>query len=725
MDSSINIIDDTGIFTDGKYEILFCSGIPQSPNESSYSVVQVLNGADVNNPYMDLKYKIDWQEKGKSIKFISFLMPQDKTYLGDVFMTSPYGLIKKNRTGIGATTLELSSKRNSIVVVPTRALAYEKAKNSRIGESDRYTILYVGGDIKDFKVPSIEAYRSDNSIEYKKFIVVIDSLPILLEKIGEEHFKDYFIMFDEIDSYQYDSSYRPKMEQAFDYYFKFPETKRCLVSATVGKFSNTRIENEPVINVTFSLSTPRTINLIQTNDVLTRTKKVIEQLVESYPNDKILIALNLVTRGMMPIINSLSEEIQSQCGILCSSKTQKDVSSYYKEIISKELPSKITFMSCTYFVGIDIDERFHLVSVADIKHPFTLLSTDKLTQIAGRCRHKDGLLSETVVYSVNNQSDNIDYNLLEQEIITDANLLSDFASNIKEVRSKFPNMIRKFNDILDNEILENSRKAYHGSAPISLVRQVGDKIVPSYFNIDNIIIQVKLKNTLYSQTNNLYQALKEEGHNVEFTGIEEEDIIPQEIYDEIEEQCILNTEEESEYLVEQLREKSTLEARAALAQGLRIKCKRTNDIFLEYFIELQRYVPFEQLVTVLSQYNTLKEYKGCYNKVLLWALDEKHPIKTSLTTSFPIGRKVTGKEILQGMNIIWSGILQNKTLSQASAVRIFNDLFCKVGKRTSIYQKGKRVNGYPIISYDVLGLNCEPIEKVPASQNITRILKIR
>lgn len=128
MDTSNNIISDSSIFTDGKYEILFCSGFPQSPDEDCDKVIQTINGADVNLPYIDLKYKIDWKEEGKSVKSISFLMPQNKTYLGDVFITSPYGLIKKNRTGIGATTLELHSERNSIVVVPTRALAYEKAK---------------------------------------------------------------------------------------------------------------------------------------------------------------------------------------------------------------------------------------------------------------------------------------------------------------------------------------------------------------------------------------------------------------------------------------------------------------------------------------------------------------------------------------------------------------------------------------------------------------------
>ena len=257
MDTINNITFDNNQFSDGKYEILYCTGIPYSFEDDPSPMVQSLNGADVNCENVDLKCKVNWLEKNKVIESISFMMPRDDAYLKDVFTTSPYGLIKKNRTGVGATTLELSSPRNSIVVVPTRALAYEKAKNSRIGDTNKYSVLYIGGSITGFNIPSVEDYLSDNEIKDKKFIVVVDSLPSLLDKIGEEHFKDYFIMFDEIDSYQYDSSFRPNMEQSFDYYFKFPETKRCLVSATIGKFSNARIENEPVINVTFKYSSSR------------------------------------------------------------------------------------------------------------------------------------------------------------------------------------------------------------------------------------------------------------------------------------------------------------------------------------------------------------------------------------------------------------------------------------------------------------------------------------
>ena len=140
----------------------------------------------------------------------------------------------------------------------------------------------MGGEITGFVVPDISAYLEDSSIQYKKFIVVADSLPRLLNIIGKEHYKDYFLMIDEIDSYQYDCSYRPNMECVIDYYFQFPMNHRCLVSATIGKFSNEEIAKEPVINVQFDDSKSRDITLIHTDNAEIRLKEQIEGASSCY-----------------------------------------------------------------------------------------------------------------------------------------------------------------------------------------------------------------------------------------------------------------------------------------------------------------------------------------------------------------------------------------------------------------------------------------------------------
>ena len=126
----MNIVEPQSIISVGKYEILYASASEWNEKNNiadQKKVVQYLNNAYIQYDYIDLIIEINWIEKGESISSVDFTMPRDEAKLSDIFITTPYGLIKKNRTGIGATTLELNSPRNSIIVVPTKTLAYEKA----------------------------------------------------------------------------------------------------------------------------------------------------------------------------------------------------------------------------------------------------------------------------------------------------------------------------------------------------------------------------------------------------------------------------------------------------------------------------------------------------------------------------------------------------------------------------------------------------------------------
>lgn len=154
----------------------------------------------------------------------------------------PHGIVDKQLAGIGATTLEIKSKRNSIIVFPTKILAYNKWLRSKT------KLQYVGGKINEERdttsIQEIRDYLFDEKIAYKKFLVVADSLYKLLKVIQKEHYKDYFLMIDEVDMLQSESNYRPRLESLIDQYFEFPPKNRCLVTATLRDFSNPRLQQE-------------------------------------------------------------------------------------------------------------------------------------------------------------------------------------------------------------------------------------------------------------------------------------------------------------------------------------------------------------------------------------------------------------------------------------------------------------------------------------------------
>ena len=115
------------------YDVYFNTGNYEIGISNNYKIGQpiwesmpigLINGGLIKYKNVNLRYNIipeDWHKEWQ-IEKVYFTMPQDDAKLSDVFETTPYGLIKKNRTGVGATTLELKCPRNSIIVVPTKAL---------------------------------------------------------------------------------------------------------------------------------------------------------------------------------------------------------------------------------------------------------------------------------------------------------------------------------------------------------------------------------------------------------------------------------------------------------------------------------------------------------------------------------------------------------------------------------------------------------------------------
>lgn len=715
-----NIVEKS-IISVGKYEILFCS-YPTIVDEDDKAIQWLNNARVVANA--QLKYEIIPSVSEDKISCVKFTMPSDDNKLSDVFENLPWGIIKKNRTGVGATTLEINSPRNSIIVVPTRALALNKAIPSKLEGTDKYRVLYVGGITTGVKVPSVEAYLADNEIKYKKFIVVIDSLPRLIEKLGENYSSNYFIMFDEVDTYQDSSHYRENIENSFDYYFSFPFQNRCLVSATVSDFSNPQLKEEPVIEVEFNNPIHQDIKLECVDNPLGKTKELIVALYQNYPNDKIVIALNLVTRGILPIIEDLPVEIQHECSVLCSESNKDNAGEYYADITDGTLPSRIVFMTNIYFVGVDIYERFHLICTAEIAYPFTLFSVEKLQQIAGRCRDKNGVLSETIIYNCRARNKALNIEIIRQNLIEDATDLSQLSALLSKVYQKYPRLNEGSHGIINEDLLNVASRSYYQSSPVSIIREKNNKIYPSYFNIDNILIQIRLLNILYSHPFQLHDALIAVGSNVEYYNsiVNEENIISTEAFNTILERKILTTEEERAAIIESLRERDTIEGRYNLALNLKNNCSRENTIFFEHFIELQKYVPFEQLVNLLSLYDKNSDYKAFRNGVLYWALEENHPVKRTLEANFQLNYFMTGEAIEQAFNSVYSGILGYDPLKQRA---VFTKIGCwvKLSSRTSTTIDGVRMNGYRVLNLNPFDLEGNPIEAISATTDMERIFK--
>ena len=137
--------------------------------------------------------------------------------------------------------------------------------------------------------------------------------------------------------------------------------------------------------------------------------------------------------------------------------------------------------------------------------------------------------------------------------------------------------------------------------------------MPSYFNIDFVRIQVDLLGRLYSTPNNLIDALKSEGHTVEVNNYIENEDIPLDIRMQTDEDFQEATMLQREDLIARLQVEGNIVARERLARNLMTqRCSKQNSLFLEHFIELQKYVPFDLLLEKLREYDNNEDYNRFY-----------------------------------------------------------------------------------------------------------------
>ena len=555
--------------------------------------------------------------------------------LADFIDKMPHGIVDKKIPGIGATTLEINSKRNSIIVFPTKALAYGK-------HSKHPNTLYVGSEIKgqNEKVTNqqIEEYLAKDG--YKKLLVVADSLGRLLGIIGK-NYRDYFLMIDEVDVLQTDNNFRPQLENVIDYYLIFPPKNRCMVTATMKEFSNPHLKTECRFPITWQYNTHRNIDLLHTDNI---TQAVIEKVI-SHPTEKIFIAYNSILQ-IRNIIASLDEETRKECAILCSEASIKEAGEYFVPKLGDNdtLPARINFATCCYFTGIDIEDSYHLITVSDVRRSHSMLTLDRMTQIHGRCRKDNGVLSETIIYntlgyvSVMESMEKYTITLLNKaqkvlKVLESADTISQGDYTLTDLFA-----------IIKEAIREKAQERIAGNELINLTR----KDVPAYLNIDYIIERTELYAS-YFMPETLKEVLRKQVKIISYKSLNY-DVSPEQSSIEKANKDAQNKLTES-YIQEAINNIKLLSTTGQLNDNTLYSytrhCRSKTKIFLERFIKLYRYVDLDSLLHQLWEIRTSNNlaFKNFNNTVMYWALDEEHPFKVAIRRSFTLNKSYSASEI--------------------------------------------------------------------------------
>ena len=374
---------------------------------------------------------------------------------------------------------------------------------------------------------------------------------------------------------------------------------------------------------------------------------------ENFFTDKIVVAYNSIT-SIQKIIAQLPKELQKECHIACSPDSKEKAGEFFT-VLQRNLAKPITFITCSYFVGVDIKERFHLISVSDVRQIYTILSIDKLYQISGRCRHEAGLLSEAIIYNSANK-DAKDYGeILVQRALDLSQDICSLSNVVNKLHEKHPELLSENFLRLKDDIVDRTKQSYYGSSPIEIVRVNKDQeIVPAYFNVDAIAEYAFLRGHLYSNPKILHNELLKscnitfyDERDPAFTDIQKE--IEDAIDDQFENKRLASISEVIEKLKELRLQNKLTDASIA---HLRRNRHREDYKFIDRFSELYKYVPFDILVAKLQEGNA-KTYRGFMRSAKYLALSEKHAFKQLIKGSFEINKRYTQTEILERLNVIF------------------------------------------------------------------------
>ncbi len=315
-------------------------------------------------------------------------------HLQDVMHEIPTNCILSKRIpGCGATTLELMTDRNSIIIVPNVPVINSKENKKP----------YPKGVYEDVDANEVVTYLKENS-QYK-IMTTPESFPKVkkaCEMCGLNIYTDFFLLDDECHQLVKDVDYREDIVKPMDDFFRFE--RKALVSATPIGFSDPRFKSFSTINISAGYDYRQKIQVIHTYSI---AKTVIEYL-ESHKDNKVCIFFNSVD-GIYSLIDQL--DLKNVATVYCAYKSCKNLKKHYDftnayDVWSADTMKSVNFFTARFYTAFDLElkqEKPDLLMITDpFISPYTILDVDTdCIQICGRFRN--GISSATHIYRTNEE----------------------------------------------------------------------------------------------------------------------------------------------------------------------------------------------------------------------------------------------------------------------------------------------------------------------------------
>ena len=580
------------------------------------------------------------------------------SHLSDKLDKTPHGIIECPIPDIGATYLELHTRRDSIILfsTPEDALEHSQLINTCL------CIDNLSGVIKE------EITRYKASVEWKKFIVSPSSLKTLVFILEGEMF-NYFFMIRDMEELQATSNHLNA--EVMDYYMKFPPTNRCIYTTDHLAFTHPLLKEEQRTIIQWKYPLQKKITQYHCKNIIGGIKTIVEQLPVQ---DKVIVVYPSVRQARLCILN-LEERYQEECGIICSPNKQVEAGKYHVEQEEgiPESPKRIIFW-CFNKLKKGVAEKAHLIIVSDTKQWNTLFSLKQIINLT-----KEETLDNQLVYNTMYHKDTW---------LDEINLMIGRGSKV----TKLLNMADELSDgdksltklflIVQNVMKDKVTGRLQGRfSSVSLIRRnIEGKWDVAYMNLDNLLSRINLYKNCY-QSNRQMKAKLEEYYNV--TSIQNKGNTIPDKQKEIEEKekkehKELTQKERIKILDEILEVHQTQQVDEKVLSRKSYTGNSAQKKVYKQVLTLYKYIGLEEAIQLLKGLKSGNSigFKNLNNAVIFWALEQDHPLKLAINEAFKVGNKYTSKEIEDKMQpIIYYHLHKDFTSKKRKLITLFRCFF--------------------------------------------------
>ena len=312
-------------------------------------------------------------------------------YLSDVMGEIPSNCILSKRIpGCGATTLELETERNSIIVVPNVPVIKSKC--------GKYSNLL--GVYEDVTTDKIRNYLTNNRLH--KIMTTPESFGKVKNACSDiDIYNHFFLLMDECHQLIKDVDYRTDIVLPMNDFFRFKS--KALVSATPIGFSDPRFKEFETVEVSADYDYRQEIAVTHTYNI----HKAISEYLGNHTEGTVCFFVNSVVMiySIMKQFNILEDS-----AVYCAPKSRLKLKNEYSfdnaySDWSAETMKKYNFFTGRFFTAFDLDLPYQpdLVMVTDpYNSEYTMLDIDTdCIQICGRFHN--GIKYATYIYLINSE----------------------------------------------------------------------------------------------------------------------------------------------------------------------------------------------------------------------------------------------------------------------------------------------------------------------------------